>query len=129
MINLNKNSDNLAEQLRDILREDLFTVDGFVGTIPCYVTPGVMLEYNRQRMNRGDDVAATWAMELLLGQEGMVQLIGAQVSDEQLDQIISVIIGRVRGATRGEPGKGGAAAASKPDSSVKDGSTDTLKSA
>jgi hypothetical protein len=107
MIEITKNSDNLAEQLQDIPREDLFTVDGFVGTIPAYVTPGVMLTYNRTRLNNGEDFAITWAMELLIGSEGMNRLIASGCSDEQLDQIITIIIGRVRGATRGEPGKGG----------------------
>jgi hypothetical protein len=107
MIELTKNSDNLAEQLQDIPREDLFKVDGFVGTIPAHVTPGVMLTYNRTRLNNGEDFAITWAMELLIGSEGMSRLIASGCSDEQLDQIITVIIGRVRGATRGEPGKGG----------------------
>jgi hypothetical protein len=107
MIELTKNSNNLAEQLQDIPREDLFTVDKFVGTIPAWVTPGVMLTYNRTRLNNGEDFAVAWAMELLLGSEAVSRLIASGCAEDQLDQIITVVIGRVRGATRGEPGKGG----------------------
>lgn len=107
MIELTKNSDNLAEQLQDIPREDLFTVDGFIGTIPTHVTPGVMLTYNRTRLNNGEDFAIAWAMELLLGDEALSRLIASGCDDDQLDKIITIVIGRVRGATRGEPGKGG----------------------
>lgn len=128
MIELTKNSNNLAEQLDGIPREDLFTVDGFVGTIPAHVTPGVMLTYNRTRMNNGEDFALTWAMELLLGEEGVSRLIASGCTDDQLDQVITAVIGRVRGATRGEPGKGGAKTSSSRATRSRPRSTTTRKS-
>lgn len=129
MLELTKNSDNLAEQLQGIPREDLFTVDGFVGTIPTHVTAGVMLTYNRTRLNRGEDFAVTWAMELLIGDEGMNRLIASGCSDDQLDQVITAVLGRVRGATRGEPGKGGLKTQASPATPSRRRSPATSKSA
>lgn len=128
MIELSKSSDNLVEQLADIPREDLFTVDGFVGTMPIHVTAGVMVAYNRTRLNRGDDMAVTWAMELLLGDEGMARLISSGCDDEQLDAVITAVLGRVRGATRGEPGKGGSTTPAKSATSSRRRSPTTRKS-
>lgn len=128
MIDLTPGSNSLVEKLVGIPREDLFTVGDFVGTIPCYVPASVMMAYNRTRLNSDDDVAATWATELLLGREGFEQLLASDLKDEQLDQVLTAIIGRVRGATRGEPGKGSAGQVSKPATSSRRRSTATSKS-
>lgn len=121
-------SENLVEQLADIPREDLFTVDGVQVTQPCWVTAGVMLSYNRVRSNQGNDMAVTWALELMLGAEGLNRLIASAVTDEQLDKIITAVIGRIRGATRGEPGKGDSKTPPKSATSSRSRSTRTPKS-
>jgi hypothetical protein len=101
MLTLDKRGDDFTEMLESIPRETIATVGGEAITIPVEVPPAVPLAYTRTRMNQGSDVAAVWAMELLMRPAGFNTLLTAKLSDSDLDTLIAIIIRRVSGAATG----------------------------
>lgn len=103
LLKLDTRTDDLAMLVAPLPRETIATIGGTPLTIPTEVPPAVGLGYARTRLNRGDEMAVTWALELMLGSDGLSLLMSSNVDDEGLQLIIEVVTGRIRGATTGTP--------------------------
>lgn len=101
MLNLDKRYESFSEMLANIPRETIGTIGDAKLTIPVEVPTAVPMAYNRTRLNRGDDIAVTWALELMLGAEGMNDLLESGATDSDWAVVTEIVIGRVRGATVG----------------------------
>jgi hypothetical protein len=103
MLTLDKrgSGEDFVAMLADIPRETICTVGGTPITIPVEVPPAVPIAYTRTRMNQGSDVAAVWAMELLMTSAGMNEFLTARIEERDLDSMIAVCIQRISGATTG----------------------------
>lgn len=101
MLRFDKRSEDFVEMLADIPRETICTVGGNPVTIPVEVPAAVPIAYTRTRMNQGADVAAVWAMELLMTTEGMNEFLTARIAEDDLDTVIAVCIQRISGASTG----------------------------
>jgi hypothetical protein len=94
----------LAGELLDGPRDELFSVDGKVYTIPVEFPPMVGFNYITVQRRYGDEVAVSWAMELALGAEGLEALTGADVPNETFAKLVAIIIGRIQGLAMHVPG-------------------------
>lgn len=103
MLKLDTRTDDLATLVATLPRETIATVGDVPLTIPAEVPPAIGLGYARTRLNRGDEMAVTWALELMLGSDGFSLLISSNVDDDGLQTIIEIVTGRIRGATTGTP--------------------------
>lgn len=103
MLKLDTRTDDFAKLMAQLPRETIATIDGVPLTIPTEVPPTVGLGYARTRLNRGDELAVTWAMDLLLGSNGFSLLMASNIDDAGLQFVIEMVTGRIRGATTGTP--------------------------
>lgn len=101
MLKLDTRSQDFETLLQSIPRETIAMVGDAPLTIPVEVPSAVGLGYARTRLNRGDEIAITWAMELLLGRDGFSLLIGSTIDDAGMDTVMDLIVARIRGASTG----------------------------
>lgn len=101
MLEFDKKYASYTEMLDSIPRETIGTVDGVPLTIPVEVPAALPMAYNRTRLNRGDDIAITWALELMLTPDGFGNLLEAGLDEEDWAKVVGIVIGRVRGASVG----------------------------
>ena len=101
MLEFDKKYTSYTEMLDGLPRETIGSVGGVPLTIPAEVPASVPMAYNRMRLNRGDDMAITWALELMLTPDGFGSLIEADVDEQGWATIVDIVISRVRGASVG----------------------------
>jgi hypothetical protein len=101
MIQLDKKYKTYTEVLDGLPRETIATVDGVPLTIPVEVPAVIPLAYARTIMNRGQDLALSWALDLMLTEDGATLLLSADITDDQLTLMVDLVVGRVRGASVG----------------------------
>lgn len=88
-------------------REDFFSLDGTVYTIPAAFSAGETLTYVDGLRKYGPDMAASWALELALGEDGYRALLGAPehvVSKEDFERLLIVVTRRLLGQESPVPG-------------------------
>lgn len=101
MLQFDKKHATFSEMLANIPRETIATVGDERLTIPVEVPTAVPMAYNRTRLNRGDDIAISWALELMLGEDGVATLLESDADDSAWTVVTNLVIGRIRGATVG----------------------------
>lgn len=101
MLEFDKKYATYSEILADLPRETIGTIGGEPLTIPVEVPASIPMAYNRQRLNRGDDIAITWALELMLTADGMETLLTSGIDDVGWAQVIEIVLSRVRGMSVG----------------------------
>lgn len=89
---------------QDSPRESLFTVDGVAYSIPVKVDAATAIRFANVVRTRGYDIAAAWAAEELLTEDGFVALLSVQGADDTAYlQCLSAIADRASGGTTGTP--------------------------
>jgi hypothetical protein len=101
MITLDRKYTSFAEVLQALPRETIAMIDGAPLTIPIEVPAVIPLAYARTIKNAGQDIALTWALDLMLTEDGASALLASSATDEEFGQIIDIVVSRVRGATVG----------------------------
>lgn len=101
-----------------IERDDLFSLDGTVYTIPVRFAAGDTLMYVDGLRKYGPDIAAAWALEHAIGEAGYTALCNANnatVSHDEFAKLIAIVTDRLLGKAAPIPGpKAPAPAATKP---------------
>lgn len=106
-------------------REDFFSLDGTVYTIPAAFSAGETLTYVDGLRKYGPDMAASWALELALGEDGYRALLGAPehvVSRQDFARLVTVITSRLLGQESAVPGPKAPRPAAKPKTRAPRGS-------
>lgn len=101
MIKLDRKFQTFAEVLAGVPRETIAMISGAPLTIPVEVPAVIPLAYARTIKNAGQDIALTWALDLMLTEDGATALLASNATDDEFGQIIDIVISRVRGATVG----------------------------
>jgi hypothetical protein len=96
-------TDNDAIDHSDPKREVLFEVGGQRYTIPKKCKAYHAVGYATVARRAGADIALSWAMEALLGSQGLTALVNSNPSDHDMQRCIDVILGRVQGLTVAVP--------------------------
>jgi hypothetical protein len=112
MIKLDKKYTTYSEALGAIPRETIGTIGEVPLTIPVEVPASIPMAYTRTRLNRGEDIAVMWALELMLGSDGLSSLLEADADETAWATITEIVIGRIRGATVGSADEAGPKASS-----------------
>jgi hypothetical protein len=101
-----------------IERDELFSLDGTVYTIPAHFSAGDTLTYVDGLRRYGPDIAAAWALEHALGQAGYTALCSADdatVPRAEFAKLIAIVTDRLLGKVALIPGpKAPAPATTKP---------------
>lgn len=88
-------------------REDLFSLGGATYTIPVSFSAGETLTYVDGLRKYGPDMAASWALEMALGEDGYRALLGAPehvVPKQDFARLVTVITSRLLGQESPVPG-------------------------
>lgn len=96
-------ADNDAIDQTDPNREPLFSVNGKVYTIPKKCKAYHSVGYATVSRRAGADIALSWAMEALLGSQGLTALVNSNPSDKNMQRCIDVILGRIQGLSMPVP--------------------------
>ncbi len=78
-------------------REHFMTVDGEEYTLPVKVSPSLSLKVAKVIRTLGDSAGSAYAMEQLLGSKQYDSLVEKDLSVEQWQQIIELIVKRALG--------------------------------
>lgn len=98
----------IAGQLLDAPRDELFSVDGKVYTIPIEFPPTVALAYASVKLQYGEEAVVAWSMQVALGDEGLSVLTNLGVSKEDFTKLVAIVVGRIQGLAMVIPGPGSA---------------------
>lgn len=98
---------NTAKNTPAAEREELFSLDGTVYTIPVSFSAGQTLTYVDGLRKYGPDMAGAWALETALGTEGYQALLGADeatIPREAFVKLLTVVTRRILGQDAEVPG-------------------------
>jgi hypothetical protein len=90
-----------------VRREELFSLDGVVYTIPVKFDTTDSLGYVEALRKYGTDVAVSWALELALGPDGYQTLLSVPhgtISDDQFAVLVNIVTNRILGKEVHIPG-------------------------
>lgn len=97
MINLNE-----AEDVEPVERIDVFSLDGVTYSIPAQQNASFALRYLQYVKEHGEDAAAAYLMELMLGEEGYAALASYEnLTDTQLLTVFQACLETALGAMAG----------------------------
>lgn len=104
MLTFTTNTDDDAPVERE--REELFSLNGVVYTIPTKAHPSEMHAYLFTRRNEGADAAVSFAWQSFVDYGGYAALVnaGPVVSEEDWERLTAVILGRLVGRDVTVPG-------------------------